>query len=306
MLLAMFGRLQIAAVFLLSLPIHAQTGPARLVAEFDLKQLGVRVPEKGSVSATALELLFLSDSYLALLEENDLPGKPRNPRLMLYEIGEGVLRPKKTIDPGEAVLPISPSGVRPEKVLEWVDSEHFVYWTYSAKARRWLCDTDLNCKQDNEELALETVPTARVCTPTDFLGFIDAHRAVCLVVRGGTKWSADVVDTTGHLLYEVEQGTLPWDARMVNSIQGERFGLEWESNTFLQLRDPLACIDECPSAGRQQFVVFNSSDGRTLQSFVWDPRPYNLYVLPGLSPSGKTAAFVRKDKLVIYSLDTVR
>jgi hypothetical protein len=305
MLLAMFGRLQIAAIFLLSLSVYPQTGPARLVAEIDLKQLGVNVPAKGSVSTTSLELLFLSDNYLILLQENHRPDKSMN-RLTVYEIGEGIFRPKKTIDPGEGVLPISPSGAPSVKVLERIDSEHFVYWAYRGKSARWLCDTDLNCKEDKEESALETVPPARICRPTDFLGFIDAHRAVCLVVRGGTKWSADVDDTTGHLLYEVEQGTLPWDARMVNSGQGERFGLEWESNTFLQLLVPLACIDECPPAGSQQFVVFDSRDGRIVQSFEWDPRPYNLHVLPGLSPSGKTAAFVKKDKLVIYSLDTQR
>jgi hypothetical protein len=305
MLLAMFGRLQIAAIFLLSIPIYAQNGPAKLLAEIDLRQFGVSVPPKGTVSAKAMELLFLSDNDLVLLEESDRPDKSAN-RLTLYEVGEGVLRPKKTIDPGEATLPISPSYLKPEKVLEWVDSEHFVYWTYRSKPRRYLCDADLNCAEDNEEPAPETVPPARICRPADFLGFIDAHRAVCLTVYGGTKWSARVLDATGHPLYEVEQGALPWNARMVRSVEGERFGLEWESNTPLQLVNPLACIDECPPAGKQQFVVFNSSDGRMLQSFEWDPRPYNLHVLPGLSPSGKTAALVRKDELVIYSLETAR
>jgi hypothetical protein len=301
----MLGRLQIAAVFLLSLPLCAQTGPARLAAAIDLKPLGVRAPEKGSVSTKAMELLFLSDRDLVLLEESDRPDKSAN-HLTLYEIREGNVRPKKTIDPGESVLPISPSGVQAEKVLEWVDSEHFVYWTYRSKPRRYLCDTDLNCAEDNEEPSLETVPPARICRPTDFLGFIDAHRAVCLVVYRGTRSSAQVLDATGHPLYEVEQGALPWDARMVSSVEDERFGLEWKSNTPLQLVNPLACIDDCPPAGKQQFVVFNSNDGKILQSFEWDPRPYNLYVLPGLSPSGRTAAFVRKDKLVIYSLDALR
>jgi len=305
MLLAMFGRLQITAIFLLSIPICAQSGSAKLVAEIDLRQFGVSVPPKGLASAKAVELLFLSDSDLVLLEEGDRPDKSAN-HLTLYEIREGNVRPKKTIDPGESVLPISPSGVQAEKVLEWVDSEHFVYWTYRSKPRRYLCDADLNCAEDNEEPSLETVPPARICRPTDFLGFIDAHRAVCVVAYRGTKSSAQVLDATGHPLYEVEQGGLPWDARMVSSVQGERFGLEWESNTSLQLVNPLACIDDCPPAGKQQFVVFNSNDGKILQSFEWDPRPYNLYVLPGLSPSGKTAAFVRKDKLAIYSLETAR
>jgi hypothetical protein len=163
MLLAMFGRLQIAAIFLLSLSVYPQTGPARLVAEIDLKQLGVNVPAKGSVSTTSLELLFLSDNYLILLQENHRPDKSMN-RLTVYEIGEGIFRPKKTIDPGEGVLPISPSGAPSVKVLERIDSEHFVYWAYRGKSARWLCDTDLNCKEDKEESALETVP------PRGFVG----------------------------------------------------------------------------------------------------------------------------------------
>ncbi|HVN92947.1 MAG TPA: hypothetical protein VMT38_04595 [Terracidiphilus sp.] len=303
MLLAMFRRSQIAAVFLVSLQVFAQTDRSRPVAELDLKLLGVKVPESGAVSATALELLFLSDNHLVLLEES---GRLRNARLTLYEIGSGRLRPMKTIDPGEAVLPITPDGLQAEKVLNWIDPEHFAYWTYKGKAIRWLCDTDLDCKQDGQGPQPEAVPPARICNPTDFLGFIDTQRAVCLAVPEGAKWSAEVLDITGRPLYEVEQGLLPWDARMVNSGQGERFGLEWKSNALLQLLNPLACFDDCPPAGRERFVVFNSSDGRVLQSFEWDPRPYNLYVLPGLSPSGKTAAFVRKDRLEIYSLDGVR
>ena len=50
-------------------------------------------------------------------------------------------------------------------------------------------------------------------------------------------------------------------------------------------------------------MVFDSDDGEMVQSFGWDPRPYNLYVLPGLSPSGRMAAFVMKDKLVVYLLE---
>jgi hypothetical protein len=137
------------------------------------------------------------------------------------------------------------------------------------------------------------------------MGLIDTHMAVCLMPRVKTKWSAVVLDSSGRHLYVVEQGKLPWDASLVSSIQGQRFGLEWKSNTVMQLLDPLACIDECPPAGREHFAIFDSSDGRKLQDFEWDPRPFNLYVLPALSPSGKTAAFVRADKLVLYSLDSL-
>jgi len=298
--------MQIATAFLLSSQAYAQIGSAKFVAAIDLKRLGVKVPAKGSVSATALELLFLSDSYLALLKENDRLGEPRDAHLTLYEIGEGIVRPKKTIELDEAVMPISPSGARPEKVLEWIDSQHFVYWTYSGRASRWLCDTDLNCREDKEGIAPVTLPHAANCRSGDLLGFTDTQRAVCLVPRWGTKWSAIVMDSSGHHLYEVAKQAFPWDTRLVSSSQGQGFGLEWKSNTRFQLLNPFACIDECPPAGKQQFVVFNSNDGRILQGFDWDPRPYNLDALPALSPSGKTSAFVRTDSVVIYSLDGMR
>ena len=297
--------MQVAAASILSIQAIAQTGTVKPVAEVNLKPLGVSVPAQRSVSATAMELLFLSDSHLVVLEENARPGQSPDAHLMLYEIEKSGIRQKKSASLPEGVMPISLSNTVHEKVLEWVDSDHFAYWTYLGKSVRWLCDSDLNCRDTKEGPSSITLSHAGECTSGDLLGFIDVERAVCLVPRADAKWSAIVMGPSGHHLYEVEQGALPWDARMVSSVQGQRFGLEWESNTFLQLLNPVACIDECPPAGRQHFVVFNSTDGRNAQSFEWDPRHYNLHVLPAISPPGKTAALVSTDKLAIYSLDSL-
>jgi hypothetical protein len=252
-----------------------------------------------------MELLFLSDSHLVVLTENDRPGNALNARLVLYEIGNGIAQQRKTLSLGEGVMPIRSNNAG-SKVLESIDSDHFVYWTYLGKADQWLCDSALNCRDTKIGPAPITLPHAGDCPSNDLLGFIDTGRAACLVPRAHAKWSTTIMDSSGHDLYVVEQGVLPWDTRLVTSIEGQRFGLEWESNTFLQLLVPLACIDECPPSGRQQFEVFNSIDGTKVRSFEWDPRPYNLYVLPALSPSGKTAAFVMKDKLEIRSLNSLR
>jgi hypothetical protein len=294
-------RLQVAAILFLSVQIVAQSGTAKTVAEIVLNPLGVRVPPRGTSSATRMELLFVSDTYMVLLIEKDPLHEPSH--LILYEIGEGGVRAAKTLSLGEAVLPISSSPAVPVKVLEWVDSEHFAYWTYLGEGHRWLCDMEVNCREDKQGVTPITLPHAANCGLQDLLGFIDAERAVCLAPRAHKSRSpAIVIDSSGHRLYEVERAALPWDARLVSSVQGQRFGLEWKLNTALQ-RLSLACIDDCPPAGSQHFVIFNTSDGREVQSFNWDPRPYNLDVLPALSPSGKTAAFVRADRLAIYSLD---
>ena len=296
-------RMLLAAILLVSIPVCAQAGSAKLVAEFDLMPLGVMVPPSGDASRTSIEILFLSDSHLVLLGSNNPPDVRRDAQLALYEIGGGIARLKKMDSSVEGFVPISVTGPRPVRALEWIDSEHFAYWTYLGKARRWLCDANLNCKEGTEETEGEPVSHLVNCDSNNFLGYIKAQRAVCLVPGAHTKWSAVVTDPDGHRLYEVEHEAMQWDTLMVNSIQGSRFGLTWKSNTFFQLLVPFACIDDCPPAGRQQFVVFNADDGRMVQSFEWDPRPYNLYVLPALSPSGKTAAFVRKDKLVVYLLE---
>jgi hypothetical protein len=282
--------------------VSAQAGSAKLVAEFDLKPLGVKVPPSGDASRTSIEILFLSDSHLVLLDSNNPPDGRGDTQLALYEIGGGIARLKRMVSSVEGFVPISVTGPRPERVLEWMDSEHFAYWTYLGKARRWLCDANLNCKEDTEEAEAEPLSHVVNCDSNNFLGYISAQRAVCLVPGTHTKWSAVVTDPDGHRIYEVEHEAMQWDALMVKSVQGSRFGLVWESNTFFQLLKPFACIDDCPPAGRQQFVVFNADNGRMVQSFAWDPRPYNLYVLPALSPSGKTTAFVSKDKLEVYLL----
>jgi len=296
-----FG-MRLAAVFLIAIPASAQAAAARPEAEIDLEPLGVNVPAQGSVSATAMELLFLSDSNLVVLTESDRPGNALNARLILYEIGNGIVQQRKTLSLGEGVMPIASNNAGP-KVLESIDSDHFVYWTYLGNADQWLCNSALNCRDTKQGPAPITLPHAGDCPSDDLLGFIDTGRAVCLVPRAHAKWSAIMMDSSGHHLHEIEDGVLPWDTRLVTSAEGQRFGLEWTSNTATQLLNPFACIDECPPPGRQQFVVFNSIDGTKGQSFEWDPRPYNLYVLPALSPSGKRAAFVMKDKLEIRSLE---
>jgi hypothetical protein len=287
----------------MNLSVCAQVACAKLVAEFDLKPLGVKEPPSGDVSRTSIEILFLSDSHLVLLAENNPPDDRKHTELALYEIGAGIVRPKMVISLAEGVLPISFFGPRPERVLEWIDSEHFAYWTYVGRAGRWLCDMNLYCREDKEEMIAGPIPHAVNCDPNDFLGYANAQRAVCLIPGAHTKWSAVVTDPGGRRLYGVEHEAMQWDALMVKNIQGGRFGLTWESNAFIQLLNPLACFDDCPPAGRQQFVVFNSDDGKMLKSFQWDPRPYNLHVLPALSPSGKMAAFARKDKLLVYLLE---
>jgi hypothetical protein len=170
---------------------------------------------------------------------------------MLYKIGEGNVRLQKALDLGGAVLPISvlpnsPTDTGPAKVLDWVDSEHFAYWT--GKTSRSTCDINLNCEEDKQEKKLMALPPARICGSHYPLGLIYTQRAVCFVDSG----QAYLTDSNGGQLRLLEQN-LPWDARFVSSVQGQRFGLEWQSNT--------------------------------------------------LSPSGKTTAFVRVDKLAIYSLD---
>jgi hypothetical protein len=112
-----------------------------------------------------------------------------------------------------------------------------------------------------------------------------------------------VVDASGAERYRLNLHGLSWNPHFASSADGERFGLEWTSNTRAQLLEPLACIDECPNPSVQQFMVFSTSNGRLLGQFKWDPRPTNLYVVPALSPSGKLAAMIQDHVLRIYSLE---
>ena len=136
------------------------------------------------------------------------------------------------------------------------------------------------------------------CGGANFIGVIGDWRILCLMRKNPI-----VGDELGRRIYRLNLNKLPWDTELVASAGGSKFGLEWKSNTWKQLLNPLACIDECPETGRERFYVFSSENGKLLASFQWDPRPNNLYVLPALSPSAKLAAFVNKDRLMIYSLD---
>jgi len=115
----------------------------------------------------------------------------------------------------------------------------------------------------------------------------------------------EVVNSTGTELYRVDlhaiTSKLPWNTHLISSASGKLFGAEWTANSKLQLLNPFACIDECPIAALQYFVVFSSADGKLVHSFEWDPRPWNLYVIPALSPDGTMAAVVQGGFLKVYA-----
>jgi len=134
----------------------------------------------------------------------------------------------------------------------------------------------------------------------DLLGLVDDHGVLCLI---GEKHKAVVVDVDGATRYQLDLEGLPWNPDFVRSADGTKFGVEWKFNTKMQLLNPLACIDECPEAGGQRFVIYSGLTGKQLTSFEWDPRPNNLYVVPALSPTGRRAAFVNKDRLLVYALE---
>ena len=298
--------LQIAA-FLFSIQIHAQADSAQLIAEIDVMHPGGRVSIEGPSPPTAAEILFLSDVRLVVLAENLRPGQAKNASLTLFEIEKGGARQLNTIPVSESVLPISMDSARPSKVLEWVDPEHFMYWTYfGGSASRWLCDTNLDCRSANAGYEPGSIPHAASCNDIDFLGLINTEMAICFGAPAKLKWSGIVFDRTGRQVYTVEPHALPrsspWTATFVGTIDGRRFGLDWESNTRLQLLMPLACIDECAPAGREDLVVFDSSSGKELRAFKWDPRRNSAFVFPALSPSGETVAFLRSNRLAIYAL----
>jgi hypothetical protein len=303
MLSSMFLRMRNLAAFLVAAPICAQAAPTMLMARIDLKPLGVKATKHGDASDTGIELLFLSDRFLVVVLEEDRPEESWSRQLLLYDLEGGTARLKKVRALGIEVLPVSTGRrIMYIKVLERINSDHFAYVTYRGKAGRQICDTDLNCRSGGLTEAPAIATQVKNCDRSDLLGFIDGHRAVCTFPGRRAKYSAAVMDTGGRVLYKVEQQTLPWDAEMVNSAEGKRFGLVWQSNSVIQLLNPLACIDECPPAARERLEVFNSADGKKVEGFAWDPRPFNIDALPALSPSGDTAAFIDEDELVVYAL----
>jgi hypothetical protein len=122
------------------------------------------------------------------------------------------------------------------------------------------------------------------CESAKLIGIANDQSVVCMV--GNPQ--PIVVDASGAERYRLNLHGLSWNPHFVSSADGERFGLEWTSNTRAQLLEPLACIDECPNPSVQQFTVFSTSNGRLLGQFKWDPRPTNLYVVPGPFAFGKT------------------
>ena len=121
----------------------------------------------------------------------------------------------------------------------------------------------------------------------------------------GNKHELAVVRSNGSEPYQVNLRSLPampWNTHLVSSADGRLFGAEWTANTKLQLINPFACIDECPVPGLQYFAVFSANDGKLVASFEWDPRPWNMYVVPALSPDGTLTALVQGSTLKIYAL----
>ena len=80
------------AIFLIAVQVPAQTTQPRLVSHVDLRQLGLKVPAKGKEPELKIEILFLSNSRLLLL---DWPGfsqfSPRNSRLSALEVSSGAV-----------------------------------------------------------------------------------------------------------------------------------------------------------------------------------------------------------------------
>jgi hypothetical protein len=120
----------------------------------------------------------------------------------------------------------------------------------------------------------------------------------------GKSHQLAVVSSAGTEPYRVDLHAfpkLPWDTHLISSADGKLFGAEWTANTKLQMLKPFACIDECPIPALQYFLVFSSADGKLIHSFEWDPRPWNLYVIPALSPDGTMAAVVQGGSLKVYA-----
>jgi hypothetical protein len=146
--------------------------------------------------------------------------------------------------------------------------------------------------------------TPKVLTkePAANFGTVDDSDVLFL---SGRHYQPTILSISGTEKYKLnleELPGLPWDAAVVRSVEGQVFGLEWKANTTRQLLTPLACVDECPPPGIQSLAVYSSNEGKLIRKFSWDPRPWNLYVKPALSPDGKLAAVVEGTQLKVYPI----
>jgi len=356
-------RLPELAILLLAVQVSAQATQPRLVGQVDLRMLGVQIPAKGTVSGQKIEILFLRNSRLLLLDwRGYLTYRGGGSRLSVIEASSG------------AVLRTSylTGGGMPD-FRDWGQLQRIsdVEFALAQSTGFMFCNAELECgrrqnvsgpvrfsqdgsrfivgprlppgKDDKQWLLFDSEskqlasysedPQSQVLvgrTGTFFasssgLRFYPAGQdsAIALrrdvssvsiasvgvntvaYMRRGSNQLA-VVTSAGLEPFRVSRRTLPkvpWDAKLISSAQGDFLGVEYTANSRLQLLEPLACIDECPTPAIEQFVVLSSVDGRLIHSFKWDPRPWNLYVEPALSPDGKLAALVQGASLKIYALE---
>ena len=351
------------AIFLIALQVPAQTTQPRLVSHVDLRQLGLKVPAKGNVSGLNIEILFLSNSRLLLLDWRGLLPFPfRNSRLSSIEVSSGAV---------VRTMNLTGGGMQDFKSWGQLQRVSDVEFALAQSAGIMFCNAELECRQgpsvsgpfrfsqegnrfivapnppvipnertwllfDRESRQLGSYsedPEGHALVGSTGIFFVsstglrfypaDQSSAISLrpdasdvsialvgvdgvaYLRSGSNQPA-VVSSTGLEPYRIPPHVLPkipWDAELISSAQGRLWGVEWTANSKLQLLDPLACVDECPAPAVQQFVVFSSADGKLVHSFKWDPRPWNLYVKPALSPDGKFAALVQGSSLNIYALE---
>jgi hypothetical protein len=191
---AIYPLVLFAALLFVRSQICAQSSPAQLVGEVDLKPFGVTAPKAGNVSSSSMELLFLSDSRLAVLEENNPTVGRRTASLMIYEIEGEATQLKKMVDLGSGVVPISSPELQLGRALEWDSPDHLAYWRFPGEPVRQICDVDLNCKVYPGEAVTPTIPHLANCGFNNLLGLIDAHRGLCLKDGKGTRLSAVALD----------------------------------------------------------------------------------------------------------------
>ncbi len=351
-------------LLLLALPVSAQIQQPRLVSDVDLRKLGVQAPPAEWISRSTIEILFLSDSRLLLLNSPRFPlDNLTGMQLSSIDVANGaILR----------TVPLASnqwSDIRKWAQLQRVSNVEFAIAHFTGIM---FCNADLECKQGpqlvgpfqvapdgshfvigpplpprqngkqwreydqdlNQLGSYPEDPHAEMlagnhgtffASPSELryystgqpsaitIGSDVSPVSLSLTNVGtdsvayltGKSHQLAVVSPAGIEPYRVDLHAFPklaWDTHLVSSADGELFGAEWTANTKLQLLKPFACIDECPPPALQYFLVFSSADGKLVHSFEWDPRPWNLYVIPALSPDGTMAAMVQGASLKIYAL----
>jgi hypothetical protein len=351
------------AIFLIAAQVPAQETQPRLVSHVDLRYLGLKVPAKGNVSDLKIEILFLSNSRLLLLDWSGLlPFPGGDSRLSAIEVSSGTV--VRTMD-------LTGAGMKDFKSWGQVQRVSDVEFALAQSKGILFCNAELECRvgprvsgpfrfsEESNRFIVAPDPPITTHERTWLLfdresrqlgSYSEDPESQALVESSGVFFAsaaglhfyptgqtsaislrpdassvsiallgADSVAYLSRRLHRVAVVTsaglepyrlapralpkIPWDARLVSSAQGGSWGVEWTANSWVQLLDPLACIDECPAPAVQQFVVFSSANGKLVHPFKWDPRPWNLYVKPALSPDGHFAALVQGDSLNVYALE---